>query len=742
MELLEAIAKNLELPLAGVAAVVNLIEDDATVPFIARYRKEATGSLDEVAVTAIRDELGRLKALEERRLVILNSLEKNAHLTPELEAKVLQAQTLSALEDIYLPFKPKRRTRAMIAREKGLEPLADLIFEQTGCDPEKEAQAFVDEEKGVADIRQALAGARDIIAERIAEDADARAALRDFFFAKASFSCSVIEGKEQDGAKFADYFDWAEPIFTCPSHRVLAMRRGEKEGILDLAVQAADEQNLAILSQHFVKGQGADSQQVRQAMEDAYSRLLFRAMETEVRLASKNQADIEAVRVFAQNLRHLLLAPPLGQKRVLAIDPGLRTGCKTVVLDAQGNLLLHDVLWPHSSQAAREQSAQRLNALVKEYGVESIAVGNGTAGRETEAFVRQALQNSGPPVFLVDESGASVYSASEIARSELPDYDLTVRGAVSIGRRLVDPLAELVKIDPKSIGVGQYQHDVDQNLLKTSLDDTVISCVNAVGVDVNTASPRLLQYVSGLSQSLSENIVAKRKADGPFASREQLKAVPRLGPKTFEQAAGFLRISGGENPLDASAVHPERYSVVEKMAADLGCTVSNLMTDSSLRSRIDLQKYVSGDLGLPTLSDIMAELEKPGRDPRPLLEVFSFRQDIHEMADLKEDMELPGIVTNVTAFGAFVDVGVHQDGLVHVSEMAERFVKDPSEIVQVGKRVKVRVLHVDMARGRIALSLRRKSSQEARELPDRTPTPQQPAAKSGRPGFRTKKSGQ
>jgi uncharacterized protein len=629
----------------------------------------------------------------------------------------------------------------MIAREKGLEPLADLIWEQTGCDPEKEAQAFVDAEKDVPDIEQALSGARDIMAERIAENADARAALREFFFATAVFCCTVIPGKEQDGAKFADYFDWEEPVFTCPSHRVLAMRRGEKEGILDLALKAPDEESLALLNQQFVKGQGPDSQQVRQAAEDAYNRLLFRAMETEVRLASKNEADIEAVRVFAQNMRHLLLAPPLGQKRVLAIDPGLRTGCKTVVMDAQGNLLVHEVLWPHSSQAAREQSAQRLKTLVKEHGVQAIAVGNGTAGRETELFVRETLNNSGPPVFLVDEAGASVYSASEIARSELPDHDLTVRGAVSIGRRLMDPLAELVKIDPKSIGVGQYQHDVDQGLLKNSLDDTVISCVNAVGVDVNTASPKLLQYVSGLSQSLSENIVEKRRQDGPFESREQLKAVPRLGPKTFEQAAGFLRISGGANPLDASAVHPERYPVVEKMAADLGCTVSRLMTDASLRSRIDLLAYVSGDLGLPTLTDIMAELEKPGRDPREPLEVFSFRQDIHKMADLEEGMELPGIVTNVTAFGAFVDVGVHQDGLVHVSEMADHFVKDPSAVLQVQQKVKVRVLGVDMARGRIALSMRRKTSQEAQERPERTLSRQTGATGTSQPAFRPKKPG-
>ena len=708
------IAGELSIKPFQVEAVAVLLNEDATVPFIARYRKEATGSLDEVAITEIRDRLLKLAALDERRAVVLKSLEKTGNLTDELRDAVLAAPTMSVLEDIYLPYKPKRRTKAAIAREKGLEPLADFIFNQDPvADPLLEAQNYVDSEKGVDTASDALSGARDIIAEKVSEDAKARAALRDFFQGGAVFVTTVIDGKEAEGAKFKDYFAWEENALKAPSHRVLAMRRGEAEGVLDLAVKVDDAGALEILESLFVKNGGPCGNETRLAVSDAYRRLLFRSMETEIRMEAKNRADLEAVRVFAENLRHLLLSPPLGQKRVCGIDPGLRTGCKVVFLSAQGALLHHDVIYPHGSDSAAAAAAEKLVSLCKKFAPEAVAVGNGTAGRETESFVRGLALNGSPTIMMVDESGASVYSASEVAREEFPAEDITVRGAVSIGRRLMDPLAELVKIDPKSIGVGQYQHDVDQGLLKDGLDDVVVSCVNAVGVDVNTASARLLQYVSGLGPTLSSNIVAFRTEKGPFESRENLKKVPRLGPKAFEQAAGFLRIRGGENPLDASAVHPESYPVVDRMARDLGLTVGELAAAPELAEKIDLYRYVTDSLGLPTLTDIMAELKKPGRDPRETLTPFSFAPGINTIEDLVPGMVLPGIVNNVTAFGAFVDVGVHVDGLVHVSQLSDRFVKDPAQVVKVQQKVMARVVSVDLERKRIGLSLKKEEGKPA-----------------------------
>ncbi|MFP3928758.1 MAG: Tex family protein [Desulfobacteraceae bacterium] len=701
------IAEELDLKPWQVEAVSSLIQEGATVPFIARYRKEATGSLDEVAVTAVRDRQAQLEELEKRRESILKSLAERGLLTKELEAAVNGAETMASLEDVYLPYRPKRRTRGTAAKEKGLEPLAALIFEQDqSLDPEEEAGKYVDQEKGVASAAEALSGARDIIAEWVNESQEARERMRGLFAAEGVFRVKVVPGMEEKGAKYRDYFDLEEPVRTAPSHRVLAMRRGEREGILDLRVSPPEEKALAILEGIFIKGEGPASMQVREAAHDAYRRLLSHAMETEIRLETKRLADEAAIRVFAANLRELLLAPPMGRKRVLAVDPGIRTGCKAVCLDRQGGLLAAETFYLFGSEARKEEAAELIHSLCKNHGVEAVAVGNGTGGRETEAFIR-ALNLEGIPVVLVNESGASVYSASEGARAEFPDLDLTYRGAVSIGRRLMDPLAELVKIDPKSIGVGQYQHDVNQAALKRSLDDVVVSCVNAVGVEVNTASTELLSYVSGLGPQLAANIVAHRSEKGPFKSREELNAVKRLGPKAFEQAAGFLRIRDGENPLDASAVHPESYPVVEAMAADLGCTVHDLMAEEALRKKISLEDYVSDTVGLPTLSDIMEELAKPGRDPRERLETMSFAEGIQEIGDLTPGMELPGVVTNVTGFGAFVDVGVHQDGLVHVSELADRFVKDPSEVVRVNQRVTVKVLDVDLARNRISLSMRK-----------------------------------
>ncbi|WP_038002326.1 Tex family protein [Syntrophorhabdus aromaticivorans] len=708
---IERIAAELQLAYQQVKATASLLEEGATVPFIARYRKEATNSLDEVAVMAIRDRLEQLVELEDRREAIFRSLGERGLLTDELKDKLNQAETISVLEDLYLPFRPKRRTRATIAREKGLEPLAQRIFAQDGVDPVNldppgEAQAFVDPEKEIHSAEDALAGARDIIAEWISEDADARAKMRDLFLQKAHFKSKVVSGKEQEGVKYRDYYDWEEPVNTAPSHRVLAMRRGEKEGALTLRVVLAEEEAIPLLEALFVKGKSQASLQVKQALDDSCGRLLFPSMETEIRMLTRKQADEEAIRVFAENLRQLLLAPPLGQKSVLAIDPGFRTGCKVVCLDRQGKLLHADAVFPHLSEKGAAGAGQTLIKLCEAFHVEAIAVGNGTAGRETEAFLKKLDLPRVIPVIVVNESGASVYSASDVAREEFPDHDVTVRGAVSIGRRLMDPLAELVKIDPKSIGVGQYQHDVDQQALRKGLDDVVISCVNRVGVEVNTASKELLGYVSGLGPGLAKAIVGYRNEHGPFGSREELKKVPRLGPKAFVQAAGFLRVRGAENPLDTSAVHPESYSVVEAMARDLGCSVNDLIEKDDLRARIDITRYVTETVGLPTLRDIMQELAKPGRDPREQFEPFTFAEGVEKIEDVTPGMKLPGIVTNITAFGAFVDIGVHQDGLVHVSQLSNRFVKNPNEVVKVHQKVTVTVLDVDVERKRISLSMR------------------------------------
>ncbi|MBR9981459.1 MAG: RNA-binding transcriptional accessory protein [Desulfatitalea sp.] len=689
-----------------IEAVAALLDDGGTVPFIARYRKEATGSLDEVQIAAVRDRIGQLAELDSRREAILASLEKNGHLTDELQQRVLGADTMAVLEDIYLPYRPKRRTKATIAREKGLEPLALLLLAQEGTDPEQAALTFVDAEKGVASADEALEGARHIMAEMVNEDESARARLRALFAQKAVVRSTVIDGKEAQGAKFKDYFDWQESAGTVPSHRMLAMRRGEREEVLSLSILPDETEALTQLEYLFVKGDGPDSAQVRQAAHDSYKRLLSRSLETELRVALKERADAEAIRVFAANLRELLLAPPLGAKRVMGVDPGFRTGCKVVCLDPQGKLLHHDTVYPHTGEGQAEKARHTLRQLCVQFEIEAIAIGNGTAGRETETFVRDLGLGESVVVLLVNESGASIYSASEVAREEFPDQDLTVRGSVSIARRLMDPLAELVKIDPKSIGVGQYQHDVDQSALKAGLDDVVMSCVNGVGVDLNRASAQLLTYVSGLGPQLARNIVAHRDANGPFDARKTLHKVPRLGPKAFEQAAGFLRIQDAANPLDASAVHPESYPIVDAMAADLGCTVQELVQKPELRQRIDIQRYVTDTVGLPTLTDIMDELAKPGRDPRQTFEVFAFAGNVTEMKDLEPGMQLPGIVTNVTKFGAFVDIGVHQDGLVHVSELADRFVKDPAEVVKVQQKVLVTVLEVDSERKRISLSMR------------------------------------
>jgi len=700
------IAQELGLSPKQVHTTADLLNEGATVPFIARYRKEATGSLDEVAITAIRDRLNQLMELDKRREAILKSLEERGQLTDELKEKILSAETMVVLEDIYLPYRPKRRTRATIAKEKGLEPLAQRLFTQDDMDPLAEAVAFVNIEKGVDSEEDALAGARDIIAEWVNEDQMARGRMRDFYTSKAVFKSKVIPEKEAEGIKYKDYFDWEEPVNTAPSHRILAMRRGENEGFLILRVLPPEDEALEILDGLFVKGEGSASQQVRMAVHDSYKRLLSSSMETEIRLATKKWADEEAIRVFVENLRQLLLAPPLGQKNVLAIDPGFRTGCKAVCLDRQGKLLYTETIYPLQSEKGSTDAGPKILEMCERFHIEAIAVGNGTGGRETEAFIHSLDLSKKIQVVMVNESGASVYSASEVAREEFPDQDVTLRGAVSIGRRLTDPLAELVKIDPKSIGVGQYQHDVDQGGLKSSLDDLVVSCVNGVGVEVNTASKQLLTYVSGLGPQLAKGIVEYRNEHGPFQSREGLKQVPRLGPKAFEQAGGFLRIRDGENPLDRSAVHPESYPIVDAMARALNCSVLDLMRDEKLRERIDLKQYVSEKVGLPTLNDILSELSKPGRDPREEFETFRFAEGVEKIEDVKPGMKLPGIVTNITAFGVFVDIGVHQDGLVHISELSNRFVKNPSEIVKVHQKVLVTVLDVDIERRRISLSMK------------------------------------
>jgi uncharacterized protein len=699
------IAAELSITEKQVNATVALLDEGATVPFISRYRKELTGSLDEVEVAAIRDRIQQLRDLDKRREAILKSLTELGKLTPELEAKINAAETMVLLEDIYLPYRPKRKTRATAAREKGLQPLADLILEQGRTDLQLEAEKYIDTEKGVASIEEALAGARDIIAETIAENVEVRTKMRELFVEKGTIQSKVIDGKEQEGIKYKDYFDWTEPVKSSPSHRILAMRRGEKEEILWLDIKPAEEEAFVLLERAFVKGNNAATDQVRLAIADGYKRLLKPGMETEVRLLTKKKADEEAIRVFAENARQLLLGAPLGQKRTMAIDPGFRTGCKVVCLDEQGKLLENATIYPHTGAGNVREAEKTVQHLFEKYNIQAIAIGNGTAGRETEVFVR-ALNLPGVTVVMVNESGASIYSASEVAREEFPDKDITVRGAVSIGRRLMDPLAELVKIDPKSIGVGQYQHDVDQNKLQTSLDDTVISCVNAVGVELNTASKQILAYISGLGPQLAQNIVEYREQNGAFKRRADLRKVARLGDKAYEQAAGFLRIRDAENPLDTSAVHPERYSLVEQIAKDLQCSVKQLMTDDKLRKSIPLQKYVSETVGLPTLNDIIAELAKPGRDPREQFEAFSFTDGVNSIADLKTGMKLPGIVTNITNFGAFVDIGVHQDGLVHLSQITNRFIKDPNEVLKVHQKVEVTVTEVDVNRKRISLSMK------------------------------------
>ena len=712
---LSRIAQELSLKAKQVEATAALLEEGATVPFIARYRKEATGSLDEVLITKIRDRLSQLAELDGRRDAILKSLEERGQLTDELKEKILVAETLTVLEDIYLPFRPKRRTRATVAREKGLEPLAQRLFVQEIIDLKAEASAFVDPEKGVNSEDEALAGARDIIAEWVTEDQRARVQMRALFSSKGVFRSKVIPGKQAEGIKYKGYFDWEEPVASAPSHRILAMRRGENEEFLTLRILPPEHEALAILEGLFVKGEGPVlpgpvPEQVRMAVVDGYKRLLAPSMETEVGLETKKRADDEAIRVFAENLRQLLLAPPLGQKNVLAIDPGFRTGCKVVCLDPQGKLVHTDTIYPHQSEKEALQSAEKVVGLCKRFSVEAIAIGNGTAGRETETFIRKLALPKEIHIVMVNESGASVYSASEVAREEFPDEDVTIRGSVSIGRRLMDPLAELVKIDPKSIGVGQYQHDVDQAGLKRSLDDVVLSCVNAVGVEVNTASKQILTYVSGLGPHLAKNIVEYRNENGPFRSRGDLRDVPRLGPKAFEQAAGFLRIRDAENPLDASAVHPESYRVVDRMAKDLACSVRDLMRDEELRKRIDLSQYVTEKVGLPTLTDILQELAKPGRDPRAQFEAIGFAEGIEKIEDVRPGMRLPGVVTNITNFGVFVDIGVHQDGLVHISELSNRFIKNPSDVVNVQQKVMVTVLEVDLERKRIALSMKDKQA--------------------------------
>jgi protein Tex len=716
---IDQIGRQLQIPSDRVTAVADLLDAGATVPFISRYRKEVTGSLDEVAVTAIRDRLQQLKDLDRRRDTILKSLEEGGHMNDALKDAVMTAGTLTELEDIYLPYRPRRRTRATMAREKGLEPLAAAIFEQTGIDPAGLAAAYLDPDHSVSSVDEALAGARDIIAEWINEDAGARAEIRNLFIEKGVISSRVAIGKETDGAKYRDYFDWSEPVASAPSHRILAMRRGEAEDLLNLTIAPPEADAVALLVDRFVKTDTEDGHQIEMAAIDSYRRLLSRSMETDIRLFAKERADTEAIRIFAENLRQLLLSPPLGSKRVMGIDPGFRTGCKVVCLDRQGKLLHHDTVYPHLSEGKKRDAGHKIVSLCERFDVEAVAVGNGTAGRETETFLRALPLPEPLSVISVNESGASIYSASPVAREEFPNLDLTVRGAVSIGRRLMDPLSELVKIDPKSIGVGQYQHDVDGIRLRQALDDVVVSCVNAVGVDVNRASAQLLTYISGLGPGLAKNIVTYRDENGPFPSRAALKNVPRLGPKAFEQAAGFLRVTGGESPLDGSAVHPERYPIVDAMARDLSATVTDLLEDPRLRKKIDISRYVSDAVGIPTLRDILAELAKPGRDPRRQFDPVSFASGIERLEDLETGMQLPGVVTNITAFGAFVDIGVHQDGLVHISQLADRFVRNPSDVVGVNQKVSVTVLEIDIPRRRISLSMKTSPERSADPAPKR-----------------------
>jgi len=703
-KVIQIIAQQFGIQLVQVANTIALLDEGATVPFISRYRKERTGSLDEVQVEAIMEAKEKMEELLKRKETILKTIQEQELLTPELQKRIEDCFDPTELEDIYLPYKPKRRTRAMIAREKGLEPLAKIIVNQVEANIERKAHSFINDQ--VESIEDALAGARDIIAEWVNENEKARSIVRREFDRSALIISKVIKGKETEGAKFTDYFDWKEPLKKCPSHRLMAMRRGENEGFLRVSISPENDEAVDRLNRFFIHSKNACADQIELAVVDAYKRLLEPSIETEFANLSKEKADEEAIRVFAENLRQLLLAAPLGQKRVLAIDPGYRTGCKIVCLDAQGNLLHNETIYPHKPQEEVKQSARKISSLVSSYQIEAIAIGNGTASRETETFIKKLHYDRDLRVFVVYEDGASIYSASKIARDEFPQYDVTVRGAISIGRRLLDPLAELVKIDPKSIGVGQYQHDVDQKKLKNSLDKVVESSVNMVGVNVNTASQHLLTYISGLGPLLAQNIVDYRKENGPFASRTELQKVARMGAKAFEQSAGFLRISNAENPLDNSAVHPESYFVVERIAKDLKCNIQELISSEELREKVVWNNYVTEKVGLPTLEDIKKELAKPGRDPRTTIKVFEFAPDIFKVEDLQVGMILPGIVTNITKFGAFVDVGVKQDGLVHVSQLADRFISDPTEIVKLHQHVHVKIIELDLQRKRIQLSLK------------------------------------
>ena len=704
----QLISTELHLQEHAVENTLKLLDEGCTIPFISRYRKERTGGLDEVQITSISNRLSQLQEIAKRKETIVKTITEQQKMTPDLQKRIDSCWDSTVLEDIYLPYKPKRRTRAQVAREQGLEPLATILLMQREPDPKRAAQRFVVAGGSPANVEDALKGAQDIIAEQVSEDERSRNLVRSAFRREAFIESKVVKAKKDsdEAQKYSDYFDWEEPLKRCSSHRLLAMRRGENEGILRISLTIDDEEAVQRLQRNYVHGNGPCQRLVAEAVEDGYKRLLLPSIETEFARISKERADEEAIKVFSENLRQLLLSAPLGQKRVMGIDPGFRTGCKVVCLDAQGNLLHHEAIFPHPPINHRMQATIHLQEMLKKYQVEAIAIGNGTASRETKEFVAEVLTESAPAVYVVSEDGASVYSASKVARDEFPDEDVTVRGAVSIGRRLMDPLAELVKIDPKSIGVGQYQHDVDQTQLKQSLDQTVESCVNMVGVNLNTASQHLLTYVSGLGPTLAQNIVDYRKENGAFTSRAQLKKVPRLGPSAYQQCAGFLRIPAAKNPLDNSAVHPESYAVVEQMAKDCHCTVSDLINKKELREQIDIHRYVTAEVGLPTLTDIMKELEKPGRDPREQIEEFEFDSSVQTVEDLREGMELPGIVTNITNFGAFVDVGVHQDGLVHVSQLADRYVSDPTQVVHLHQHVRVRVIGVDLRRNRISLSMK------------------------------------
>ena len=700
----QMIAKAIGIADWQVEHTLDLLDGGATIPFISRYRKEATGSLDEVKIAEIKEQSDKLKEIQKRKETVLSTIEEQGKLTDELKKRIENCWNATELEDIYLPFKPKKRTRAEIARQKGLEPLATILLFQNERDIESRAMKFV---KGdVESAEDALKGACDIIAEQVSEDEVTRNRVRNHFQREAVITSKVVKGKEEEGQKYRDYFDFSEPLKKCTSHRLLALRRGESEGVLRVSISPDDERVGDDLQRKYVRGNNECSKWVGLAVADAYKRLLKPSIENEFAASSKKTADEEAIRIFAANLKQLLMAAPLGQKRVMGLDPGFRTGCKLVTLDAQGNLLHHEAIFPHPPKADVAKASATVVKLVKQFGIEAIAIGNGTASRETESFVRSLKFDHDVKVFVVSEDGASVYSASKLAREEFPDEDVTVRGAVSIGRRLMDPLAELVKIDPKSIGVGQYQHDVDQAELKKSLDQTVENCVNTVGVNVNTASPYLLTYISGLGPALAKNIVAFRAENGPFANRKQLMKVPKMGAKTFEQCAGFLRIPGSTNPLDNTSVHPESYAIVEKMAKDNGCKVEELIANAELRKKIDLKKYVTDTCGLPTLTDIMKELDKPGRDPREQLKVFEFDRNVHEVSDLHAGMVLPGIISNITNFGCFVDIGVHEKGLVHISQLADKYVSDPTTVVSLGQQVMVKVLDVDLQRNRISLSMK------------------------------------